>query len=298
MQHDPAPASPLPEPPLALPPLSEPIIRIFGNDAVARLMAKPGFDAAVKAAARSAIRNYDSSWIRNRLMNDRGRFLAALLILDLHFGESGGAGVTGARLRREVVELGVCSPGRATAFLAALRFAGFLALHPDSSLRERRLVPTPRFLQLHRERWDRMFEAIAHLAPAAAAQARDLPDQAVFGPGTHALADVFRRGVRVFDAAPELRFFAERDAGLVSLVTLIAADGTVSISQLARQFAVSRAHIAQLMREAERRGLAQPAAAGNGYQAGPALWPAIARFYALIFLIFQAAAAVAQAEPA
>lgn len=267
----------------------EPVLRLFGAKAINDLMAAPGFPAAIQAAAGNAVQLYDGSWIRNRLLNDRGRLLAVLLILDLHFTESGGMGVTGARLRREVVELNVCSAGRATAFLAALRFKRLLADCPTSGPKERRLMPTAALLQMHRERWNGMFAAIAHIDAPAAEAARAVPDELLFGPCTHAMAECFRRGLRVFAAAPELQDLAERDAGLVMLVSLVTRDGPVSVTQLARQFHVSRAHAANVLQRAETQGLACSEPGLNGYRASPALEPVLMRFYAVIFLTFLAA---------
>ena len=264
----------------------EAVVRVFGARAIDDLMLAPGFPAAIRAAADNAVRLYDGSWIRNRLLNDRGRLLAVLLVLDLHFTESGGMGVTGARLRREVMDLNVCSAGRATAFLAALRFKRLLADCPVSGPKERRLMPTAALLQVHRERWNGMFAAIAHVDAAAAEAARALPDDLLFGPCTHAMADCFRRGLRVFDAAPELHDLAERDAGLVILVSLLVRDGPVSVTQLARQFHVSRAHVVSILQTAEARGLARSEPGVNGYSAGAALGPVLMRFYVVIFLTF------------
>lgn len=270
----------------------EPVLRLFGTEAINGLMAAPGFPAAIEAAAGNAVRLYDGSWIRNRLLNDRGRLLAVLLILDLHFTESGGQGVTVARLRREVGELDVCSAGRATAFLAALRFKRLLADVPMTGANERRLMPTAALLQMHRERWNGMFGAIAHIDAPAAEAARALPDELLFGPCTHAMAQCFRRGLRVLDATPELKDLAERDAGLVMLVSLIARDGPVSVSRLARQFHVSRTHAGNIMQRAEAQGLASSGAGLGGYRASPALMPVLMRFYAVIFLTFLTALAM------
>lgn len=267
---------------------------MFGAEAINDLMAAPGFPAAIHAAAGNAVRLYDGNWLRNRLLNDRGRFLAVLLILDLHFTEGGGKGVTGARLRREVVDLGVCSAGRATAFLAALRFKRLLAAGPQHGAKERRLMPSAALLQMHRERWNGMFAAIAHIDAPAAHAAIALPDEALFGICTHVMADCFRQGVRVFDATPELLALAERDAGLVMLVSLVANGWTVSATQLARQFSVSRAHVGKVLRLAEAQGLACCEPGRSGYRAGPALGPVLARFYAVVFLTFLAALKKAQ----
>ncbi|MDE1570598.1 hypothetical protein [Aquabacter sediminis] len=277
-------------------PFPEPIVRVFGAKAIDDLMRAPGFPAAIRAAAGNAVRLYDGNWLRNRLLNDRGRLLAVLLILDLHFTESGGTGVTGARLRREVVDLDVCSPGRATAFLAALRFKHLLIAAPHSPAKERRLMPSATLLQMHRERWNGMFSAIAHVDAAAAAAARAMPDKVLFGPCTHAMAECFRQGVRVFEAAPELRGIAERDVGLVTLVSLVADGGAASITQLARQFSVSRAHIAKVLQQAEADELVCSEPGRGGYRPGPALLPVLMRFYAVVFLTFLSALREGQKE--
>ncbi len=276
----------------------EAIVRVFGATAIDDLMLAPGLPAAVRAAAGNAVRLYDGNWLRNRLLNDRGRLLAVLLILDLHFNESGGRGVTGARLRREVVDLDVCSPGRATAFLAALRFKHLLMAAPHSPAKERRLMPSATLLQTHRERWNGMFSAIAHVDAPAAAAASVLPDEVLFGPCTHVMAECFRQGVRVFEATPELRTIAERDVGLVALVSFVASGGPMSISQLARQFSVSRAHIANVLQLAEAQNLVCGEPGRGGYRAGPALMPVLMRFYTVIFLTFLSASRQGQREAA
>lgn len=286
MTAEPAPSTSFPEA----------IVRVFGTKAIDDLMLAPGLPAAIRAAADNAVRLYDGNWLRNRLLNDRGRLLAVLLILDLHFNESGGKGVIGARLRREVVDLDVCSAGRATTFLAALRFQHLLTAAPQSPAKERRLVPSAKLLEIHRERWNGMFSAIAHVDAAAADAARVLPDEILFGPCTHIMAECFRRGVRVFDAAPELRSIAERDVGLVALVSFVAHGGSLTISQLARQFSVSRAHIANVLQVAEAQDLICGEPRRGGYRAGPALMPVLMRFYTVIFLTFLAALRQGQQE--
>ena len=274
----------------------EPIVRVFGAKAIDDLMLAPGLPAAIRSAADNAVRLYDGNWLRNRLLNDRGRLLAVLLILDLHFNEAGGKGVTGARLRREVVDLDVCSAGRATAFLAALRFKHLLTAAPHSPAKERRLIPSATLLQVHRERWNGMFSAIAHIDAPAAAAARVLPDEVLFGPCTHVMAECFRQGVRVFEATPELRSIAERDVGLVTLVSFVSHGGSTSISQLARQFSVSRAHVANVLQLAEAHNLVCAEPGRGGYRAGPALMPVLMRFYAVIFLTFLSALRQGQQE--
>lgn len=263
--------------------------RIFGDDAFCKLVAHPNFPAAMRAAAAHGVQNYDGNWLRNRMLNDRGRFLAALMILDLHFSEGAGQGVTGARLRREVSQFKICSEGRITAFLAGMRFAKFLTPNPSTDLRERRLIPTALFLDTHRERWRGMFGAIGLMKPRQAAIAMSLPDHLLFGPAVHAMMTCFRQGFRVFETAATLQPYAERDAGMTMLVALFAIsdrDEVIPVSQFANQFLVSRAHVSGILRQAEAEGLAVSTGPRGGYRAGPELQRALTYFYGGVFLTF------------
>lgn len=263
------------------------IAATFGEAALLAVMAQPGFCEAVQASAAHSVLNYEGNWLRNRLLSDRGRYLTAVLILDLHFNEARSGGITGARLRREVTAYDVCSRGRATAFLEALQFGGYLEVRPTANRRERRLTPTAEFTQSHINRWNGMFAAIAHMEPERAARAMSLPPTALFGPATAYFANTIRRGVRAFDLAPVLFDYAERDAGLVTLLALLSHPDDsepVSISQLARRFSVSRAHAMGLIRRAQSDGFAVPVQ--GGYRAGPDLQMSLARFFAVVFLIF------------
>lgn len=244
----------------------------------------------MRVSAAHAVRSYEGNWLRNRLLNDRGRYLASVLILDLHFNEAQTGGITGARLRREVSAYDVCSPGRATAFLAALRYGGYMETRPAENRKERRLAPTALLMQTHADRWMGIFRAIARMDPELAARAMSLPKAALFGPGTHYLAEMIRQGVRVLDFTPLLRDYAERDAGMALLLALFCLpdhEAPISASHAARHFAISRAHATALLRRAQADGLA--VSAEGGYRAGPELEAAISRFYAVVFLIFMRA---------
>lgn len=269
--------------------------RLFGAGAVAKLLMHPGMADAVRTASRGAARNYVGQWARNRLLNDRGRFLMSLLILDLHFTESGGTGVTGARLRREVADYRVCSPGRATAFLDALRFAKFVCPGTQSGPREKRLVPTGPFLAAHRERWEGVFDAIAHLDADAAAQAKALSDHQLFGAATHTMAEYYRKGLRAYEVVPTLSPFVDQDAGFLILTTLFSlSPEAVTVKRLAGHFSVSRAHVTEMLQRASEVGLARPAGPRGGFAPGERLESALAHFYAIVFLTFLRALKAAQ----
>ncbi len=259
----------------------------LSESAVAALVSHPQFDVAMLTTATTMVELYRGQWALNRLVNDRGRFVPGLMILDLHFTAGCGTGFTAAQLRKDAAENGACSPGRVTALLASLRLLGFLKPVEDADRRVRRLAPTDRFLALHRDRWGQLFEALALIRDEAGTARAALANPAFLGAFAHTLIAAYKAGSRVVDLVPVLRWAAERDAGLVilfSLQTAAAAGQTVSISALARRFLVSRAHVATVLREAEDSGLAAPPTPGGGYSAGPALLETLRRFFALMYL--------------
>jgi biotin operon repressor len=256
--------------------------------AISGLMRHPRFDSAMLSAATATVELYRGHWILNRLVNDRGRFVLGLMILDLHFKAGGGDGFTGGQLRLLAGLNGVCSPGRITALLAGLRLAGFLAPVAADDRRLRRLAPTHRFIDLHRERWRRHFAALGQLCPEGESALAMLGSDAFIGSFAHVLVSTYRRGFRMVAFVPELRSIAERDAGLTMLFSLLVADAAgqpVSIAALARRFAVSRAHVLMVLREAQQAGLVVPTGPRGGYRAAPTLATALRRFFATLFLV-------------
>lgn len=275
------------------------MLGILGHEPVADLEGNPGLARAVTAATAQAVRNYDGNWIRNRLLNDRGRALMAMLMLDLHFTRNVGKGFTGAQLRREVAACDLCSPGRVIALVAAMRVSKLLAPIPGADQRELRLAPTQLLLDLHRMRWRNVFTAMSLMMPELAAAALAIPDSQLFGPGTHAIMDAYRKGLRVWDVTPELEPFADRDAGFVILARLHASDHSdLPIQDIARQFTVSRSHVAGLLRQAEADGLVSPTGSRGRYAATPALSRVLTRFSIVIFGLYRLAyAAASSGEP-
>lgn len=265
-------------------------------EAVAALQLHPAFDQAVHLAVSATVDAYRGNWVLRRLVNDRGRFILGLMLLDLHFTGGGGAGFTVAELRKEAAIHGVCSPGRTTAVVASLRLLGMLKAIPANDRRVQRLVPAEPLLALHRARWRSHFTALALLRPEAAAALDALERPEFLGRFVHVMIQEYRDGLRVLDAAPALRPASERDGGMVVLLALAlagAAGETASITALARRFSLSRAHVLTILREAEQSGLAEPVQPRGGYRARPGLTDALRRFFAGMFLIQLAALSVA-----
>jgi DNA-binding MarR family transcriptional regulator len=153
-----------------------------------------------------------------------------------------------------------------------------------------------------------MFDAVALIAPEGAAARAALARDDFLAEMARAVADQFRSGVRALDRAPELEPFAEHNAGLMilsSLVTAGEADDTMppsrpiklSISELARRFSVSRAHVLRLLRAAEAEGLIKRT---TGAQETVTLTPPLARALresvAMLFLFYARCARTALAD--
>ena len=256
----------------------------FTLHAAAALMRHPHFEAATILAAEAIVHSYRGSWMLNRIVNDRGRMISAMMVLELHF--VGGGGFTVVRLREEAARYGFASPRRVAAWVASLKLLGFLM--PVSDSRPQRLEPTEPFLELHRERLRRQWAALALISPQVGLAVDALEEPAVLGRCVQILAQQYRRGIRVLDLSPEITNLTDRDAGLTVLLSLFLADRAgeaISIAALARRFSVSRAHVLALLREAEGLGLATRNGPRSDYHVEPLFYAVMRRFFASIFLL-------------
>lgn len=262
------------------------------DDALTALAQRPGFDAAMLSAATSVVELYRGNWWLNRLVNDRGRAMLGLMIVDLHCDPVDGPGFTPARLQEIAGAVSLCSPGRITAFLATLRLLGYLRPITSDDRRLRRLIPTQPFLGAHKERWQQILAALSTIHPDAANASVALDDTAFIGGFVRVLVGAYRDGLRIAQFVPELLTVADRDAGLTMMLSLLVADAagqSVSIAALARRFSVSRAHVLTVLREAERAGLTVAVGPRGGYRASPALAGKLRRFFSVVFLLYLAA---------
>ncbi|HSI42074.1 MAG TPA: hypothetical protein VLA00_16140 [Xanthobacteraceae bacterium] len=252
----------------------------------AALQALPGFPFAARSAAHSMAELHRGNFIVNRLLNDRGRFVLALLVLDLHFNDE--EGLTASRLKACAAAMGVCSPGRASAVLAAFRLLGMVEAAPATDRRQRRLAASERYLALHRLRWHSMLDAMARLRPESAEGAARLNEPAFAAAYVAGLLAPFKTGWRFLTTMPELGVFADRDAGMVIALSLMeSGEGRPAppIAHLARQFGVSRAHVLDVLRAGERAGLLRRLDARGSPCAEPALVAALESFIAAVFAL-------------
>lgn len=260
-------------------------------EAIARLRADPRFPEVALLVASAITDSYRGSRILNRLLNDRGRFILGLLILNMHLeppGEDARSGLTATRLKAEAVELGICSANRAGAVLAAFRLLGLVTSVPDRDRRLNRLKATDQLIALHRDRWRAIFKPMAIMMPEGAAGLAHLDDPCFFAPFVAALLQPFLKGWRLLDDVPELGMFADRDAGVVIALSLLETGRghpARPIAHLARHFGVSRSHVLSMLQEAEQAGLVRRPEPRGGAVAEPSLFEALERTCAIVMLM-------------
>jgi hypothetical protein len=281
---------------------------------IAALCGHPNFADAMRAMLTDNVRLYCGNRILNYVGYDRGRLIIGILAYYLHVTRSAAdptSGLTAQRLKALCAEQDVCSPGRARAMLSLLQLFGYIAPAPGSDRRYKLLAPTGLLTAFLRERWSAMFAAIALLKPEGAAALAALASEASGQRGnsisaleredflaalTRAVIDGFRTGVRAITFTPELGAFAEHNAGPMILASLAIAgerDDTmppsrpirISISELARRFSVSRAHVLRLLREVEAAGLIARSGAET-ITLKPPLAHALRQAVAALFLFF------------
>jgi hypothetical protein len=283
----------------AAPSALAPPLRITAEEVVA-LRRHPGFAEAARASAAMMVELYQGNRLLNAIVNDRGRLVISTLAVHLHYSavaDDPHSGLTAARVKAFCAAEGVCSPGRAAAVLALMRWAGYVAPAPQAAnIRTDRLVATQRLIDLHRERWGRQLEVVAAVLDEGR-QALDSLDRpgfaAAFAAGHAAL---FTSGVRLTDHAPALELFIDRNCGLLILANLVilgAPDDDplprrpvpLSISALAKRFGVSRPHVIAVLRDAEAAGLLERLGPGGAQvRLSPRLLEDLESFFGSVFL--------------
>jgi hypothetical protein len=279
--------------------------------AMAALCGHPNFADAMRAMLAENVRLYRGNRILNYVGYDRGRLIVGILAYYLHVTRSGAdptSGLTAQRLKALCAEQDVCSPGRARAMLSLLQLFGYMAPAPGSDRRYKLLAPTELLTAFLRERWSGMFAAIALLKPEGAAARAALEREDFLAALTRAIVEEFRTGVRAITFTPELGAFAEHNAGPMILASLAIAGERddsmppsrpirISISELARRFSVSRAHVLRLLREVEAAGLIARTGAET-ITLKPPLAHGLRQAVAALFLFFAHCARAALASEA
>ncbi|NBB15548.1 hypothetical protein GVN21_09295 [Caulobacter sp. SLTY] len=217
---------------------------------IAAARAHPDFETAVLALARTSVTTYSGHPLLNIVASDRGRFVVAMLVARLC--QEGR--LTPANLKQLAAQQGFASPGRTSALIALMRWAGYLTGEV------RNLAPTPKFFAAHRERIAGELYAVGYVSPAAHAVAEGLADDALLCRFLAALCREFDSGGRLIDQAPQLEFCIERVGGFLVLNDLMlrahGADAplAVSVSAYSRRFAISRPQVHLVLRQAQAGG--------------------------------------------
>ncbi|MGQ7791857.1 hypothetical protein ACUN0C_05550 [Faunimonas sp. B44] len=271
----------------------------LSGGAMARIMAMDGFSAAAACSARGILETYQNRYALNRVLNDRGRLVLSLLLLDLHFrAESGEGELTLSRLQALCHGLDVCSPNRVAAMVAVMRLFGYVAVAPSADRRARRLVATEPFERITRERWSVLLEGASRLFPHVKEVLDRLQDRAVMAAFVRALSERFAGGYRTVHATPAIAPYIERDGGLLVLLALGSARtgseggaAEFTIAETARRLDLSRAHVASVLKMAAADGLVvRSGARDERVRPTDALAALTDRFLAAAFLIHAVAA--------
>jgi AraC-like DNA-binding protein len=287
----------------------------LGPETLSALCRHPQFARAMRAVLTDHVGLYRGNRILNYVGYDRGRLVVGLLALYLHMSrrpDDPTSGLTAHALKSLCVEQDLCSPGRARAMLSVLRLFGYVTPVPGSDRRYKLLAPTDLLTAWLRQRWSMMFAALALVLPEGIEALARLERDDFVAALVRQVVDRFRSGLRALQVTPELRLFAERNAGLNILFSLVIAgdvDDTmpptrpvrISISELARRFSVSRPHVLRLLRDAAAEGLvARSGAAQDGIQDAITILPPLSRALrdgvAIFFLLFAQCARAAIAD--
>ena len=276
---------------------------------VGALAAHPNMSQALRVLATNALDLYRRRPILNLVMNDRGRMAVSHIALHLHYGadpSDPGSGLTTNRFKQVCGEVGLGSPGRAVAILALMRFAGLLVPEPSAHRgQRRRLIPTEAFMALQRDRLRQAFAALNHVRPEGAIGLAQLGSDRFFADFMRAIGEALRADQRPILFAPRMRYFFDRNAGAMILMSLLLLGRpgdsmppvgplAVSVAALARRFSVSRTHVTRMLADAEAEGLLQRDATDRSlFRMTPALRETVTTFAAALLTLVARSVAVA-----
>jgi MarR family len=267
-------------------------------EAVAALRTHPLLPNAVCAAAGALVA------IARRppvIINDLGRLVIGNLALYLHYARDPAdpsSGLSAGRLKALCVEQKVCSKGRVLAVLALMRNSGDLipaTCQVDQRLRL--LVPTERLIIACRQYWEAIFRGTAVVIPRRSDAVAALQREDVLAAFLQVFGGYFCAGMRMFKLGAGLTSFAQRNAALAILLSLLLASGQnggadspvtvrISIAELARRFGVSRPQVVRVLDNAVEASLVDRSTPdGLEIKVLPRLRSATEDFYVTAFLL-------------
>jgi hypothetical protein len=238
---------------------------LLSGTAVAQTRRHPNFRAAAEAMAANSIASFEALDTSSRwLMSDLGR---ASLSWGAVLLANAPQGLTAAALANGSAAGGVCSRGRAMAFLQYAQTRGLLTAAPGlEPWSRRRLMLAPAFMAPLRAQFRGLVEAAALVAPEVAdALPRLQPDAGVRAAVTVAtLLNATHPELRRNPGGPFREIFLARDGGMRVLQQLMLSQApgrerlleaaALSRAELARRQRVSRTHVNRILADAQTAG--------------------------------------------
>jgi hypothetical protein len=261
------------------------------DEAFARMVAHPRFREACETMMHDTLAISQSHPKMARVLIDVHRAVLGFFVLHL---DARGV-VTHTTVRDFCVEVGLTSPGRATAILLNMRMTGYIVPDPvQPDRRSRRYILSRETREFFNTAFRRQMIGLSLIEPRALAIADRFDDPTVYKGFVldvcNGLANATRRG-----DTSEISLFDSRNAGLGILFRLCvsgAPDDTfpasrpipLSLNALASEFRVSRPHVRKLLRDAEAAGLVRRHEDDSTLVLGKVLRDAVIRHQATIMM--------------
>jgi hypothetical protein len=233
------------------------------NDAAyLEMLTTPAFGAAMRQMSQSNLALAAADPAIDGINKDIGRFSATGLAMYLHAS----GGLTLPRLKEACAQYNIISPGRARALLIYLRFLRYVEPSGGGD-RAALYVPTPGLMRAWRAITRASLEAAQVIEPATALLSNMLARDEIVLAVIRAEGELALKTVRRGSTDNVYwRVFLNRHAGMQILHRLMLSRTDAreypprgplpfNISDLAREFRVSRPHVSRLLKAAQQEGL-------------------------------------------
>jgi MarR family len=236
-------------------------------EAIAALRTHPLLGNAVCAAAEAMVAIARKPPV---IINDLGRLVIGHLALYLHYSRDPAdpsSGLSAGRMKALCADQKVCSKGRALAVMGLMRNAGDLVpARCQVDQRLHLLVPTEKLINACRQYWEAISRGMAVVIPGRSDAIAALQCEDVFAVFLQVFGGYYCAGMRMFKLEAGLTPFAQRNAALAILFSLLVASEengrsgspvVVRISELARRFGVSRPQVVRVLDKAVEASLVE-----------------------------------------
>jgi hypothetical protein len=266
-------------------------------DAFERMVTHPRFRAACEQQLRDTLTLNQENAKMSRVLIDIQRAILGFFVLYL---DARGV-VTHATVRDFCVEVGLTSPGRATAILLSLRMAGYIVPDPvQPDRRSRRYVLSREARTYFNTAFRNQMRGLALIEPEALRVAERFDEDPIYKGVVLAICNGLAAASRRGDTSA-ISLFDQRNAGLGILFRICLSGEPdddypprrpvpLSINALANEFAVSRPHVRKLLRDAEAAGLFRRDEVSSTIVFLEPLREAMIRYHAVVLMGFSHAA--------